>query len=132
MGAWGHGNFDNDDASDWLYELESSPGLSAVEAALDAALGDPDAYLEAPECCNALAAAEIVAALGGRPGDDLPELARALIDGRPSAPAELVGKARSAVSRIGSASELRELWEEGEDYERWRAVLDDLGARLPA
>ena len=30
MGAWGHDNFENDDASDWLYELAESEDLSVV------------------------------------------------------------------------------------------------------
>ena len=33
MGAWGTAAFDNDDASDWVYELEKD-GIAAVEAAL--------------------------------------------------------------------------------------------------
>jgi len=37
MGAWGTAAFDNDDASDWVYELEDG-GVAVVDAALDAAL----------------------------------------------------------------------------------------------
>ena len=35
MGAWGAGSFENDDAMDWVYELEEE-GLEAVTAALKA------------------------------------------------------------------------------------------------
>jgi hypothetical protein len=35
MGAWGIGNFDNDDASDWVYELEEVEDMSLVEATLE-------------------------------------------------------------------------------------------------
>lgn len=30
MGAWGHGPFDNDDAGDWVWELEESEDFSVV------------------------------------------------------------------------------------------------------
>ena len=33
MGAWGIAAFDNDDASDWVYDLEKR-GLAAIDAAL--------------------------------------------------------------------------------------------------
>jgi hypothetical protein len=30
MGAWGHDSFDNDDAGDWVYELEESSDMSVI------------------------------------------------------------------------------------------------------
>lgn len=53
MGAWGIKSFENDDASDWLYDLEESDDPSVIQKALQLDM----AYLEAPECCNALASA---------------------------------------------------------------------------
>ena len=47
MGAWGVGTFENDDASDWVYQLEEAGDLDLVEVTLQAA-ADPEAYLEAP------------------------------------------------------------------------------------
>jgi hypothetical protein len=73
MGAWGIRAFENDDASDWLYDVEESNDLSIVAAALNV---DESGYLEAPEACNALAAAEIVLALQGKPRTGLPENAK--------------------------------------------------------
>ena len=35
MGAWGTAAFDNDDASDWVYDLEAR-GMPAIESALSA------------------------------------------------------------------------------------------------
>ena len=46
----------------------SSPTSTAAE---------PSGYLESPTCSEALAAAEVVAALAGRPAPDLPEEVRA-------------------------------------------------------
>ena len=72
-----------------------------------------DDYLEAPICCAALAAAEVIAALRGRPAPRLPDelvewLAR--VSGDPGE--ELTTNARNAVDAIRRSSELRELWEE--------------------
>lgn len=61
MGAWGADNFGNDDAGDWIYELEVSKGLSAVLPPLELVVSN-DSYLESPDCCIALAASEVVAA----------------------------------------------------------------------
>ena len=71
MGAWGCRTFENDDASDWLYELYESDDFSIVEAALKSVTSG--GYLEAPDCCNALAAAEVVAALNNKPASSLPK-----------------------------------------------------------
>lgn len=71
MGAWGSGSFDNDDALDWVNDLEGSKGTAVIEFALQAVLDESD-YLEAPECSAALCAAEVVAALKGAPGQGLP------------------------------------------------------------
>jgi len=130
MGAWGHGHFENDDASDWLYELEASGDLSVVITALDAVSQDPADYVESPTCCNALAAAEIVAALNGKPSSNLPEIAGTWVRGKPEPGSDAVSKARAAVERIRTNSELRELWEESDDFENWLKVVDDVHRRL--
>jgi hypothetical protein len=69
MGAWDIGPFDNDDAADWLYVLEESSDVSTIAAALGVITDIGDGYLEAPDCSNALAAVEIVAALRGHAQD---------------------------------------------------------------
>ena len=61
MGTWGTGPFDNDDAGDWVYELEEATDLGLVREPLRTAL-DTDDYLELAEGNNAIAAAAIVAA----------------------------------------------------------------------
>ena len=69
MGAWGIGTFENDDAGDWVDRLEESEGLTLLTETL-APAADPSGYLEAPTCTEALAAAEVVAALAGRPAPE--------------------------------------------------------------
>ncbi len=62
MGTWGPKTFENDIALDWLIDL-SSAGITGLSDALKrVAERKPDDYVEAPDCCEALAAAEIVAA----------------------------------------------------------------------
>jgi len=130
MGAWGIGTFDNDDASDWLYDLERSEGTALIEESLDRVPAEED-YLESPECANALAAAEIVAALKGVPAPGLPEGALHWISAKAITPSSgLIDKAISAVQKIKAASELRELWEETEDFNALRACVEDIEQRL--
>lgn len=35
MGAWGEKNFENDDALDWVYELEATTDLTVVSKTLE-------------------------------------------------------------------------------------------------
>lgn len=131
MGAWGLGTFENDDALDWVYELEASTGSSVLNASL-AAVDGAD-YLEAPEACAALAAAEVVAALIGTPSQGLPEEVTGWLTANQQQPdAELIAMAHRAVSRIKSSSELQELWEETDEYAAWQHAMDELSLRLTA
>lgn len=130
MGAWSHEPFGNDDAADWLSELEESNDLSVIESALSAVTDEAEEYLEAPQCSSALAAAEVVAALLGMPAKSLPEEATAWVSGKPQPTAALVAKAKGAVAAVLSSSELQELWAESDDYSQWQAATKDLLARL--
>ena len=78
MGAWGVSTFENDDASDWVYRLEAVADLGLIRTSLEAA-AKPQGYLEASLCSEALAAAEVVAALSARPAPDLPENVRSWV-----------------------------------------------------
>jgi hypothetical protein len=128
MGAWGAGVFENDEALDWLADLADTNDPQAIRDAL--ALGG--APIEADEAINALAAAEVVAALRGRPLLDPPEQLQQVIALRhDAADPELVPAALVAVKRVRESSELRELWEDV-GAEDWLAALVDLEARLRA
>ena len=131
MGAWGAGTFENDDAMDWVYELEEE-GLKAVAAALKpVAAAKPKDYIEAPDASNALAAAEVVAALSGKPAKKLPEEVTAFVKSAKAKPdAGLLESARKAVARVQTSSELKELWDDGENPKEWAAAVADLASRL--
>jgi hypothetical protein len=130
MGAWGPGSFENDDAMDWLADLVDGGGMDVVESAFH---GVADAeYLEAPEASSAVAAAEVVAALAGRPPAELPDEAAEWVAAHGRPPGDrLVRQARAAVQRVRADSELKELWEEdGDGPNEWHAAVDDLLRRL--
>jgi hypothetical protein len=129
MGAWGEGSFENDDAADWVYELEQMEGMEGVAAVLEKA--GEGGYLESPDACIALAAAEAVAAALGEPSATLPPEVAAWAEGhRDSVDRELAVLALTVVDRIGADSELKELWEETDDFEPWKTTLTDLRQRL--
>ena len=131
MGAWGIGNFENDDAADWVYDLEKAEGTELLSKSLQEAV--KDGYLEAPECTLALAAAEVVAALTGRPAPNLPDEVKAWVSAHDqSLHQDLVAMAHAAVSRIKVDSELLELWQDTDDLDNWIGITDELLSRLGA
>jgi hypothetical protein len=132
MGAWGHGSFDNDDAGDWVAELSEAVGTEPVSEAFEAVLEVGDNYLEVTEAGRGLAAAEVVAALLGRPPAVLPEEVTAWLAGKKPPKAALIKKAQRVVKRVLKDSELKELWAESEDAAKWQREAEGLLQRLSA
>ncbi|MBE7465749.1 MAG: DUF4259 domain-containing protein [Planctomycetes bacterium] len=131
MGTWGYAAFDNDEASDFVYDLEESEDLSILTEALAGMIPGGDLELQAPECSVAIAAAEVVAALNGRPAPDLPADVAAWAKGKPRPDPRLVAQARQALEAILQDSELKELWQENKaDFPQWLAGVEDLKRRL--
>jgi len=130
MGAWGYGNWENDDAADWVYELEKNVGSDLLKRTLSKVTSNTN-YLESPQCCEALAAAEVVAALKGSAGDDLPEeVQKWVFQNKPKFERELLTLALQAITRIKSDSELKELWEESGSAAEWLTLVKNLETRL--
>lgn len=130
MGAWGHGTFQNDDALDLLDDVTDGGDEAMLRATLDTAVAAAGTRLEAPEASSALAAAEIVAALRGRPAVDLPDEAIEWARGRPAPDDVLVARARQAVDAVLTDSELRDLWMEADELPGWQATVEELRERL--
>ena len=133
MGAWGVKSFENDDAADWVLELTDQGG-QLVRETLDAALQDVDEDgLEASACCEAIAAAEIVAAAKTGDKSRLSDSAIAAFAALPAAelaaPENLV-LANESLERIKTHSELRELWSETDDFDNWTSDITSLQQRL--
>ena len=134
MGAWGVDSFGNDDAADWALGLNESSDLVLVEETLARATISGDQYLEAPAASEAVAAAEAVARLRGAGGErsayseSVDQWVKRV--GKPPS-AAVVHRAVQALDRIVAPnSELRDLWEESEEYGAWSDAIRELRARL--
>jgi hypothetical protein len=130
MGAWSHGSFDNDDAMDWVGELEGAEDTEPISEAFESVIEAGDEYLEAPDASIGLAAAEVVASLLGKPPGKLPDEVTTWVAGKKAPKAGLVKKAQRVVARILKDSELKELWAESEDSSVWRQEVESLLNRL--
>lgn len=128
MGAWGSGSFENDGALDWIGDLVESRGPAPIIRALEAILSKD--CPESPECEEAIAACELLAAMLGKPSPDLPEEAAEWIKGKPAPPAEIVAKASAALDRIVRNSEMKDLWEEAGSLGEWTPCVAELKHRL--
>ncbi len=130
MGAWGHEPFANDSALDWAGELSSAEDSSAILDALQVVVKNDDS-IEVDERSAALAAAEVVAALKGKPHSGLPESVTSWIVQHHFQPHDaLIVLALEAITRVEQSSELQELWEENNEYHLWRSTIADLRHRL--
>ena len=140
MGAWGAGSFENDVASEWAAELADGGDVAMVRATLATVVTCPaDEVLESEEGAEGLAAAEVVAAAGGRParavamGNSGPHALAWAKANRGAGSPQLVELAQAAVDRIaGEQSELSELWtaEGGAGAREWFGEVEDLRSRL--
>src|SRR5687768_3294860 len=135
MGTWATGPFGNDFAQDWAEDLHESNDLYFIGDTLDNVLAHTD-YLEAPFGAEGLAAVETLLRLEGRGGvedddsaaiDEWVDIVKAKYKPRP----DLLDKAAQALELVLSErSELRELWQDSEHFEAWRAAVEEQKARL--
>lgn len=132
MGTWGNGIFENDDALDWVAAFCDEPNILMVRNTLAAVTDLDDAeYLEAPECSKAIVAAEALATLHGKGMGKAPEkFQEAMASLPPQHDPDLVRTAMSALNRIKTDSELKELWQEATDPGQYHGVVEDLERRL--
>ena len=134
MDAWDADALGNDTATDWLAEVVETSDLGMILEAFDTVLsaGDDTVELQAGE--EAIAAAELVAWLAGQPGKsgDHADMIETWIDENELEFTDsLAKKARRSIDRVfNNPSELREAWEEGEDFDDWKAELAKLKERL--
>ena len=136
MGTWAVDALGNDDACDWAYGLEECDDLSYVEETLDKALTEGAEYLEAPDACEALAAIETIARLQGNCGekDSYSEPIDAWVEKTGLVPGKaLAEKALKVIDRIlADESELKELWQESDEFDAWQASVKALASRVRA
>ena len=135
MGTWALHSFANDDASDLIGDLVDGTGLSPVQEAIER-VQSTDGYLEAPEAQQGIAACEVVALVLGHASTASQaeeELTAWVARVKPSVDAVIVSRAVQVVDRVlAPDSELRELWEESDEFNAWQADIRALRARLQA
>lgn len=130
MGAWGTRNFENDGSQDWIFDLIENKDGGLVADTLARIINHIEAP-EIPDCEEALAAAELISALVGRPSEDFPEDPLDQLD-----VLNLIGtralrnQAIAAVNKIVAASEMKNYWEDAGHGEAWAAVQAGLIKRL--
>ena len=136
MGTWSHEPFGNDTANDWAYDLEGMKDFSLVAKAIQEVVDNGADYLDADVAVEAVAAAEVLAkALGrGTQSDAYTEKVDVWIKSIAARPSpDLLSRAGAALTRIlGPDSELRDLWEEGDGLEEWKASMEALRSALQA
>ena len=134
MGTWSHAPFGNDTAPDWAYELEDTTDFSVIDATLQTALDEGQEDLDADLAMEAIAAIEVLAkSLGhGTQTDVYTDKVDEWVDRislKPSA--DLLQKAEQVLALVASDhSELKELWQESEEYELWANNLQQLNTIL--
>jgi hypothetical protein len=134
MGTWSVDTLGNDDACDWAFGLNKCSDLSLIDATLVKALDEENEYLESPDACEALAAIETIARLQGNWGkrDAYSEPIDSWVEKTKLVPGKaLVEKAHQVIARIlMDDSELRDLWQESEEFDAWQSSLKSLAARV--
>lgn len=136
MGAWGHLNFENDTALDFVEELAENEknGIARLRSAIDIInTTEEAAFLDSDLCAEALAAIEFIAAAKGNMAEDFPEDAEEWFQANKTnllSIRNIIAQSKQAIDRIKHNSELKELWEESEELEEWNKVLDDLNTRI--
>lgn len=136
MGTWSHEPFGNDSANDWAYDLEDQTDFSLVAQAIQKVLDNGNDYLDSDVAVEAVAAAEVLAkALGrGTQADAYTEKVDTWLKSLAVKPfPDLLSKAQAALTRImGPDSELRELWEESDDFQSWQSSIKALQSAFGA
>ncbi len=131
MGVWDATSFGNDTANDWAYTLEECDGLAYIESTLQTVVDIGDNYLGSNEAVEAIAAAEVLAWLRGRPTpvDSYTKKIATWVAAHPvRPPAAIIQKALKVLDRIQQEpSALAELWS---DDTNWANAMNDLRTRL--
>ena len=136
MGAWGIGNFENDEASDWVWDLVKSKDKDFLHETLARAVGGE--LSNSSTCAEALAAAEVTLAGLNKEADNLPDEAADWLNkgtGLLRKKVKVFGPqdailAQEAVQRISSSSELLDLWIESGNDSEWLELQNKLSERL--
>ena len=130
MGAWGVLPFENDTAVDWMWNLEEAIDTSVLTDALESVASSE--ALSCGDCEEAVAAAEVVAALRGKSPGDLPDEVGAFlrVQRKQKPPTKLSELAITVVQRIAEASDLKDRWGRSDRAHAWQEAMKDLLQQL--
>ena len=133
MGAWNNTNLGNDTAMDWIEGLQRQKDLSGIRDTLEYQIHNVSHFFE-DFAREALAAAEILAALVGRPCQDIPDEAEKFIRRMKGASVKssLIKTAVTAINVILEKDLLRDCHRSEQDHREWRDVTEHLKERLGA
>jgi hypothetical protein len=130
MGAWDIGSFDNDDALDWVYELEKADDFSILAEAFETVIDQKGSSVDAADCSIALCAAEVVASLLDNPASEVPDEVLEWIEDKPEPSPDLISLALKSLAVILDGSELKELWQETDEFQDWVDGVNSLVENL--
>lgn len=135
MGAWGTKTFESDTSLDWIMDFSENDGsIADLNETFDLILSEEE-YLDADDGEGGLAAGEIIARAKGNQCENFPEeqfeefnfqqLKNQFTD-------TFLEKSIAAIKKVrdDENSEIRELWEETDDYEEWQSNISDLILRI--
>lgn len=135
MSDFGISNFVTETAGNYFTDVQTN-GYGLLLLAIEKVL-DPDVSADLIECEEALLAAEFIAAAMGHAAHDFPEDASDwVLLNLPMGSVEnqeivtYAEKAADAIDIIVTESELRDLWEENPEFEKWFQAQVDLQKRL--
>lgn len=125
MGAWGIKNFENDYALDFCYKFELVKEKKIIIGAIKKIDNEND-YLEAPECSEALCAIEMIAAKISNDYSSLPDnIGELLVEKKGlfkrsiSFTSDEILISIRVLEKIIKDSELKELWLESDEFDKW-------------
>ncbi len=136
MATWDVGALDNDEAQDFLSEWQEGEDYEPVDELLSEVLDMEDSYLEADLAARAVAAGAVLSAVVNETieelfGEDEDEDSLDWAFGLPQPKVGLLNKLVRSLKRVLKAeSELREQWEETDDFDAWRATVREIIADL--
>lgn len=129
MGTWGIGSFENDIALDWAEMLMEEGDCELILLALKEIINEED-YIEVPECCEALAAVDVLGALKNQSFERLPKEFGDWLEQKSKVDEAFTNWDRPiyelgirVAEKILAESELLEVWSDSDDLEEWQAEI---------
>ena len=140
MGAWGINTFENDGALDWLGDFLEEPTEKRIRDTFSPSTNNqgglfgklfgrkPAGKVPDLDGEHVLAAAEVVATILGSPSKDNPDELKD--PPKLSLGPSIATQAKLAIESILDSSNLKDCWEETDDYQEWLLCVADIRSRL--